>query len=64
MQKYFKHAIECPAVKSFKTWGFIDKHAWDRGGTDGHPLLLDGNFQPKQAYIRQVEMLKSLAPVK
>lgn len=56
-----KHAIQCPAVKSFKTWGFTDKHAWDRGGVDGHPLLLDENFQPKPAYLRQVEMLKSLA---
>lgn len=55
-----KHAIQSPAVKSFKTWGFTDKHAWNRSGPDGHPLLFDKQYQPKPAYIRQAEMLKSL----
>lgn len=61
-----EHAIKSPAVKSFKTWGFTDKAAWNRGRwnggvTNGHPLLLDEELKPKPAYIRQVEMLRALA---
>lgn len=56
-----KHAIQSPAVKSFKTWGFTDKSSWKPDGIDGHPLLLDENLNPKPAYIRQVELLKSMA---
>ena len=56
-----RHAIMSPAVKSFKTWGFTDRHSWERGSHNGHPLLLDEDFQPKPAYLRQVEMLKSLS---
>lgn len=55
-----KHAIRSPAVKTFKTWGFTDRDAWNRGGNDGHPLLLDKQYKPKPAYIQQAEMLKSL----
>jgi len=57
-----RHALQAPAVKSFKTWGFTDRHSWKADGIDGHPLLLDENLQPKPAYLRQVEMLRSLAP--
>lgn len=59
-----KHAIMSPAVKTFKTWGFTDKYSWKAEGKDGHPLLLDENFMPKPAYIKQVEMLKTLAGLK
>jgi endo-1,4-beta-xylanase len=59
-----KHAIQSPAVKSFKTWGFTDRDAWNRGGPDGHPLLLDKEYHPKPAYIEQAKMLKSLALTK
>ena len=55
------HAIKSPAVKTFKTWGFTDKSPWNRGGHKGYPLLFDESINPKPAYIRQVEMLKSLA---
>ncbi|TWT81020.1 Endo-1,4-beta-xylanase Z precursor [Planctomycetes bacterium CA13] len=63
--KYFaeilQHAIESPAVKSFKTWGFTDRYSWKADGKDGHPLMLDENLKPKPAYIRQVAMLHNLA---
>lgn len=55
-----RHAFQSPAVKSFKTWGFTDRHSWRADGQDGHPLLLDAQLQPKPAYFRQVEMLQSL----
>ena len=58
-----KHAIQSPAVKSFKTWGFTDKYSWKINGVESHPLLLDEEFKPKPAYSMQVEMLKSLAGV-
>ena len=56
-----KRAIQSPAVKTFKTWGFTDKNAWKPYKWNSYPLLLDENFKPKPAYLRQVEMLKSLA---
>ena len=59
-----KHAIKSPAVKTFKTWGFTDKYSWKPEQKPVHALLLDESFKPKQAYIQQVEMLKSLAAVK
>jgi endo-1,4-beta-xylanase len=59
-----KHAIKSPAVKTFKTWGFTDRHSWHAGGIDGHPLLFDENLKPKPAYLQQVEVLKSLKKVK
>ena len=59
-----KHAIKSQTVKTFKTWGFTDKYSWKADGIDGHPLLLDENFIPKPAYIKQVEMLRSLSEVK
>lgn len=55
-----RHALKSPAVKSFKTWGFTDRHSWHADGQDGHPLLLDERLQPKPAYLRQVEMLRQL----
>lgn len=62
--KYFaeilRRAIQSPAVKTFKTWGFTDRYSWKPDGKDGHPLLLDEELQPKPAYLRQVEMLRSL----
>lgn len=59
-----KHAIQSSAVKSFKTWGFTDKYSWKADNIDGHPLLLDENIKPKPAYLRQVELLKSLSATK
>lgn len=59
-----KRAIQSPAVKTFKTWGFSDKHSWKADGIDGHPLLLDENYNPKPAYIRQIAMLKSLKKIR
>lgn len=59
-----KHAIQSPAVKTFKTWGFTYSHSWHAGGIDGHPLLLDENLKPKPAYIREIEMLKSLKKIR
>jgi len=59
-----RHAIQSPAVKSFKTWGFTDKSSWKPDGIDGHPLLLDENLNPKPAYNQQVEVLKSMAKEK
>jgi len=56
-----RRALQSPAVKSFKTWGFTDRHSWKSDGEDGQPLLLDENLQPKPAYLRQVEMLRALA---
>jgi endo-1,4-beta-xylanase len=56
-----RRALQSPAVKSFTTWGFTDRHSWKDEGKDGHPLLLDENLQPKPAYLRQVEMLRALA---
>lgn len=56
-----RRALRAPAVKSFKTWGFTDRHSWHADGQDGHPLLLDENLQPKPAYLRQVAMLRALA---
>lgn len=56
-----RRALQSPAVKSFTTWGFTDRHSWKADGKDGHPLLLDENLQPKPAYLRQVEMLRALA---
>jgi len=56
-----RHAIQSPAVKSFKTWGFTDASSWKADGQNGHPLLLDEKLQPKPAYLRQVEMLKQRA---
>jgi endo-1,4-beta-xylanase len=56
-----RHALKSPAVKSFKTWGFTDAHSWHSDGIDGHPLMLDEQFEPKPAHLRQVEMLKGLA---
>ena len=56
-----QHALKSPAVKSFKTWGFTDRHSWKSDGKDGHPLMLDENLQLKPAYLRQVEMLRDLA---
>ena len=55
-----KHAIQSPAVKTFKTWGFTDRSSWKPDGVDGHPLLLDENLKPKPAYTNQIEILKSL----
>jgi endo-1,4-beta-xylanase len=55
-----KHAIKSPAVKTFKTWGYIDKYSYKPNGIDGHPLMLDENLKLKPAYFSQVEMLKSL----
>lgn len=55
-----RRALQSPAVKSFTTWGFTDRHSWKADDKDGHPLLLDENLQPKQAYLRQVEMLRAL----
>ena len=59
-----KRALQSPAVKTFKTWGFTDRHSWKADGEDGHPLMLDENLQPKPAYLRQVEMLRSFASPK
>ena len=58
-----KHAIKSPAVKTFKTWGFTDRYSWkpDPDKINGHPYLLDERFKPKPAYIKQIEMLRSLA---
>jgi endo-1,4-beta-xylanase len=56
-----KHAMQSPAVKTFKTWGFSDKASWKPDGIDGHPLMLDENCNPKPAYIQQLEMLKTMA---
>jgi len=56
-----RHAFASPAVKSLKTWGFTDKYSWKRDGPDGHPLMLDTNFQPKPAYLMSLEFLKTLA---
>ena len=58
--KILQHAIQSPAVKSFKTWGFTDRNPWNRSGPEGYPLLLDKQLQPKPAYIKQDEMLKAL----
>ena len=55
-----KHAIKSPAVKTFKTWGFTDRYAWKPDGYNTYPYLLDERFKPKPAYIKQIEMLKSL----
>lgn len=59
-----RHALQSPAVKTFKTWGFTDRHSWKADGVDGHPLLLDENLQPKPAYRRQMEMLRALGPAR
>lgn len=59
-----KRAIQSTAVKTFKTWGFTDKHSWKADGVDGHPLLLDEQFRPKPAYIQQISMLKSLKKIR
>ena len=56
-----RHAIASPAVKSFKTWGFTDKYSWKPNNVDGHPLMLDAQFQPKPAYLMSLELLKTLA---
>jgi endo-1,4-beta-xylanase len=56
-----QRVLRAPAVKSFKTWGFTDRHSWKADGKDGHPLLLDESLQPKPAYLRQVEVLRALA---
>ncbi len=56
-----RHAIQSPAVKSFKTWGFTDRHSWKADGVDGRPLMLDEALRPKPAYLRQLEMLRNLA---
>ena len=45
-----RHAIRSPAVKTFTTWGFTDRHSWKSNGVDGHPLMLDENLRPKPAY--------------
>jgi len=58
--RVLQHALRSPAVKSFKTWGFTDGHSWKADGVDGHPLLLDEDLKPKSAYLRQVEMLRTL----
>ena len=55
-----KHAIQSPAVKTFKTWGFYDKAAWKPDGVLTYPLMLDVNCNPKPAYTDQVEMLKTM----
>ncbi len=57
-------ALSSPAVKSFKTWGFTDRHSWKENGQDGHPLLLNENLQPKPAYLRQIQMLEKLTLTK
>lgn len=54
-----RHAIQSPAVQSFKTWGLTDRHSWEADVRDGRLLLLDGQLQPKPAYPRQVETLRS-----
>jgi endo-1,4-beta-xylanase len=59
--RVLRYALRSAAVKSFKTWGFTDAVSWKADGVDGYPLLLDGNLEPKAAYQRQVEMLRSWA---
>lgn len=59
--RVLRHALQSPAVKSFKTWGFTDAASWKADGVDGHPLMLDENQQAKPAYREQVEMLHQLS---
>ena len=60
-RQVLEEAIKCPAVKTFKTWGFNDKYSWKDRNMDATPLLFDKNFSPKPAYTEQVKMLKELA---
>lgn len=59
-----KHAIQSPAVKTFKSWGICDKYSWQPEKYNANPLIWDVNFMPKPAYKSQVEMLMSMLKAK
>jgi len=56
-----RRVLQSPSVKTFKTWGFTDRHSWKANGKDGRPLMLDEKLQPKPAYLRLVDMLRRIA---
>jgi len=59
-----KHAIQSPAVKTFKSWGICDKYSWQPEKYNAKPLIWDENFMPKPAYMSQVEMLTLMMKAK
>jgi endo-1,4-beta-xylanase len=59
-----KHAIQSPAVKTFKSWGVCDKYSWQPKQYNAKPLIWDENFIPKPAYKSQVEMLTLMLKAK
>ena len=58
-ENLLKACLEYPNCKNFEMWGFTDKYTWL--GSDEHPLIYDGEYQPKPDYYSLLKTLESTA---